>query len=151
MHLKFQKLSPHALDPVQGYSGDLGVDLRTPQGFTIPARGEYLVDTAIRIQIPAVPTALEESFHLGCFIWSKSGLSVRSNIEKGAGVIDPNYTGPLKIKLYNHGDQDAHFERGDKIAQMVFMLCARIQAIQESDLSDQQSNRGAGGFGSSGR
>lgn len=151
MQLHFQKLSPEALEPVQGYSGDLGVDLRTPAAFTIPARGEYVVDTAIRIQIPAVPDALRESFQLGCFIWSKSGLSVRSNIEKGAGVVDPNYTGPLKIKLYNHGDCEVHFERGDKIAQMVFMLCARIQSLQESDLSHLSSERGEAGFGSSGR
>lgn len=151
MQLRYQKLHPEALEPVQGYSGDLGVDLRTPEAFSISARGEYVVDTGIRIQIPDVPTMLEESFHLGCFIWSKSGLSVRSNIEKGAGVIDPNYTGPLKIKLYNHGDQDVHFERGHKIAQMVFMLCARIQSMEETDLSHLQSERGAGGFGSSGK
>lgn len=66
-------------------------------------------------------------------------------------MIDPGYTGSLQIKLYNHGHQDVSFECGDKIAQMVFMLCAHIDQVQESNLDDWQTDRGEKGFGSSGR
>ncbi|MEZ0371405.1 MAG: hypothetical protein ACAI44_20095, partial [Candidatus Sericytochromatia bacterium] len=134
-----------------GYAADLGIDLCTPAAFTLPARGNYVVDTGLRIKIPAVPEALSADFQLGCFIWAKSGLAVKSNIEKGAGVVDPGYTGPLRINLYNHGDTDVPFAAGDKIAQMVFMLCAKIDAVVETDLDHHQTERGERGFGSSGR
>ncbi|PKL76822.1 MAG: dUTP diphosphatase, partial [Candidatus Melainabacteria bacterium HGW-Melainabacteria-1] len=137
--------------PQTGYEGDLGIDLCTPESLVLPARGSALVDTGIRIRIPEVPDSLREHFQLGCFIWAKSGLSVKSNIEKGAGVVDPGYTGPLRIKLYNHGDADVHFAPGDKIAQMVFMLCAKISAVVEVDLEHVSTERGERGFGSSGR
>lgn len=151
MQLRYQKLRPDALSPETAYGQALGLDLRTPEAVILPARGSGLVDTGLRIQIPEVPALLQPDFILGCFIWAKSGLSVKSNIEKGAGVVDPDYTGPLRIKLYNHGDSDVSFEPGDKIAQMVFMLCARISEISETDLEHWQTERGGRGFGSSGR
>lgn len=151
MQLLFQKLTPEAVAPRTGYDADLGVDLCTPQAVCIPARGAVVIDTGVRIQIPSVPAALQEFFQLGCFIWGKSGLSVKSNIEKGAGVVDPGYTGPLRIKLYNLGDADVAFAAGDKIAQMVFMLCAKIDSVREGDLDHLQTERGERGFGSSGR
>ena len=151
MQLFYQKLTPEAYPPEQGYDGDLGFDIRTPTAFVIPAGQGIVVDTRLRIQLPALPKAFQADFVLGCFVWSKSGLSVKSNIEKGAGVIDPNYTGELKIKLYNHGDIDRAFDAGDKIAQLVMMVCARLHGSQEVDLSEWETARGQQGFGSSGR
>lgn len=151
MLLHYQKLNPDACDPKLGYEADLGIDLCTPYALTIPGRGAAVVDTGLRIRVPEVPPALADFFRLGCFIWAKSGLSVKSNIEKGAGVVDPGYTGPLRIKLYNHGEAEVHFEPGDKIAQMVFMLCAKIDAVLETDLEHHVTERGERGFGSSGR
>lgn len=151
MLLRYQKLRPDAYSPETVYGMDLGIDLRTPEAVMIAAKSSQVIDTGLRIQIPEVPQTLKPDFILGCFIWSKSGLSVKSNIEKGAGVIDPGYTGSLQIKLYNHGDQNVLFARGDKIAQMVFMLCAHIDQVEESNLDDWQTERGAKGFGSSGR
>ncbi len=151
MQLRYQKLRPDALTPETAYGQALGLDLRTPEALTLPARGSGLIDTGLRIQIPEPPDSLKTDFQIGCFIWAKSGLSVKSNIEKGAGVVDPDYTGPLRIKLYNHGDQDVKFEAGDKIAQMVFMLCAKITDITETNLEHWQTERGSQGFGSSGR
>ena len=151
MHIRFQKLRPEAHAPQLAYPGDLGMDIRTPVSLTIPAGGQGLVETGLQIEIPTIPAALAEDFQLGCFVWSKSGLSVRDHIEKGAGVIDPNYTGELKIKLYNHGETDKHFAAGDKVAQLVFQLCAKLSATTEADLSHKESERGSQGFGSSGK
>lgn len=151
MQLRYQKLRPDALAPGTAYGRDLGLDLCTPEAFIIQARSSTVVDTGLRIQIPEVPESLQPMFQLGCFIWAKSGLSVKSNIEKGAGVVDPGYTGSLRIKLYNHGPEPVNFEAGDKIAQMVFMLCACIDEAIETDLEHWQTERGERGFGSSGR
>lgn len=150
MQLQYQKLNPAAVAPRTGYEADLGIDLCTPAALTLPARGHGVIDTGLRIRIPEVPAGLSDFFQLGCFIWAKSGLSVKSNIEKGAGVVDPGYTGPLRIKLYNHGDSPVEFAAGDKIAQMVFMLCAKIDEVAETDLDHLQTERGERGFGSSG-
>ena len=94
------------------------------KGFVLAPRSQHLVDTGLQLEIPVLPEPWQAHFQLGCFVWSKSGLSDKSNIEKGAGVIDPNYTGELKIKLYNHGDTPRPFAAGDKVAQLVFQLCA---------------------------
>lgn len=150
MHLRYQKLRPDACDPVQGYPGDLGVDVCTPTAFEIAPGGSYQVDTGLRIRLPELPAAWVADFQLGCFVWAKSGLSARSNIETGAGVVDPNYTGSLRIQLYNHGTAPVVFAAGQKIAQLVLMVCPRLAGLQESDLSDWATVRGAQGFGSSG-
>ncbi|MGV3524471.1 MAG: dUTP diphosphatase [Candidatus Sericytochromatia bacterium] len=150
MKLSYQKLHPEACDLIFGYAGDLGADICTPVATVIPARGNALIDTGLRIAVPDLPAPWQESFQWGCFVWSKSGLAVKSNIEKGAGVIDPNYTGALKIKLYNQGDLDVSFSAGDRIAQLVLMLCARLQGVQETDLSHLETSRGEKGFGSQG-
>lgn len=154
MQIRFQKLHPEAVIPRLAYAGDLGVDVHALKGFVLEPRSHQLVDTGLQLEIPVLPAPWQDHFQLGCFVWSKSGLSVKSNIEKGAGVIDPNYTGELKIKLYNHGDLARTFAAGDKVAQLVFQLCARITTVVEADLShahqDPQNPRGQKGFGSSG-
>ncbi len=151
MQINFQKLRPEAILPEVAYVGDLGLDIRTCEAFTLPPGGSYVAPTGLQLQMPGLPEPLCTYLQLGCFVWSKSGLSVKSNIEKGAGVIDPNYTGELMIKLYNHGETVRSFAVGDKVAQLVFQVCAKITAVSEVNLSDHQSERGRRGFGSSGR
>lgn len=137
---------------VLGRDGDLGVDVRTPNGFSLAPQESACISTGISIEQPKVPEFLSEYFQVGCFVESKSGLSVKSNIEKGAGVIDPNYTGELIIKLYNHSEKRyAFFRKGDKICQLVFKLCAIIDEIEEVDEITENKDRGNKGFGSSGR
>ena len=149
MNLKVE-LTKGAIMPKIGYDGDLGIDLCTPRDFAIQAHSSVTIDTGVKIQMPELPPHLTSWFNMGCFIHSKSGLSVKSNIEKGAGVVDPNYTGTLVIKLFCHGDKGRTFKQGDKIAQMVFKPCLKITSITEGDIS-RDSERGDKGFGSSGR
>ena len=79
---------------------------------------------------------------------SKSGLNVNKSI-LSEGVIDSGYTGTIRVKLYNHGDQTVVFERGDKVTQLVILPFLAGQFRQADSLDDTE--RGAGGFGSTGK
>ena len=79
---------------------------------------------------------------------SKSGLNVRHGITSD-GLIDEGYTGEIVVKLYNNGDEDYVVMPGDKISQLVIIpvLYEPVELAGELEKTD----RGAGGFGSSGR
>ena len=81
-------------------------------------------------------------------IKSKSGLNVRSGLVS-EGVIDVGYSGNIVVKLYNHSDKPYGFKAGDKITQLVIMPILTPTFEQVDSLED--SERGANGFGSSGR
>ena len=66
----------------------------------------------------------------------------------GAGVIDANYTGPIGIVLFNHGDQDFQIQEGDRIAQLILEQIADKPVIEVQELI--QTQRGDKGFGLSG-
>ena len=79
---------------------------------------------------------------------SKSGLNVKHDITS-EGVIDVGYTGSIVVKLYNHGIKPYSVKRGDKITQLVIMpiICPSIEIVEDL----QETERGNGGFGSTGR
>ena len=79
---------------------------------------------------------------------SKSGLNVKHNLI-GTGTIDSGYTGTIKVKLYNLGDTDYQILRGDKIIQMVILPCGYCEFTQVEKFAETE--RGDGGFGSTGR
>ena len=82
---------------------------------------------------------------------SKSGLNVKSGI-LSEGVVDSLYSGSIVVKLYNHSDAPKHFEKGDKITQIVIMPIPFIELEEVDNLGEfEASERGADGFGSSGR
>ena len=100
----------------------------------------------------AVPTGLSIELPPGfeCQVRPRSGLALMNSITvaNSPGTIDPGYRGEVKVILLNLGRENYQVQKGDRIAQMVV---ARYEAIdlEESDLS--ATERGAGGFGSSGR
>jgi dUTP pyrophosphatase len=95
-------------------------------------------DTGVHVAIP--------EGYVG-FIKSKSGLMVNHNITTD-GTIDAHYTGSIKVKLFNHGEP-YYVHAGDKIAQLVILKCE----LPELELVDhlEETDRGDGGFGSTGR
>lgn len=98
-----------------------------------------LVNLGFKIQLPN-----------GCYgrIAPRSGLAVRHSIDIGAGVIDEDYRGPIKVLLINGSNSEVEFKKGDRICQLI---CEKIYYpdIEEvTTLSD--SERGEFGFGSSG-
>ena len=78
---------------------------------------------------------------------SKSGLNVKHDLI-GTGTIDSGYSGSIRVKLYNLGDTDYQILRGDKIIQMVILPCAYTEFTIVD--SFKESERGNGGFGSTG-
>lgn len=137
--------------PVRAHGDDAGYDLRTPADFNLPAMtegipfadtpscGMAVVDTGVHIQIP--------KGYCGMVV-SKSGLNVNKNITV-TGLIDSGYTGTIRVKLYNYGKTAWQFKRGDKIAQLV-LLPVYTPYLNPVD-SLEKTERGNGGFGSTGR
>ena len=125
--------------PLRAHPFDAGMDLFSRTDTLIPARGSAVFDTGVHMEIP-------EGF-VG-FIKSKSGLNVKKNLQ-AEGVIDAGYTGPIVVKVYNHGDEDVRISAGDKLTQLVILPVA----LPELELTESltETERGAGGFGSTGR
>jgi len=138
MNLKV-KLDEGAKMPTKAHEEDAGFDLYSREDKTIKARSGECFDTGVHIGIPNGMVG---------FLKSKSGLNVRHCL-LGEGVIDAGYTGPIVVKLYNHSDQDYEVKQGDKISQIVFLPIPEISLTEATEL--EESERGEGGFGSTGR
>lgn len=132
-------LDEGAFMPEFAHKTDAGADLRSPVDVVIPARGSAVIDTGIHVEVPEGFTG---------FLKSKSGLNVNHNLI-GEGVIDSGYQGSIRVKLYNLGDKDYQIHRGDKIIQLVIMPCVYCEFTEVEQFAD--SERGDGGFGSTGR
>ena len=146
--MKVTCLSPQAKLPMKASEGAAGYDLFASEAAVVPASamrdgrveiGHALVGTGIAISLPAG--------HVGR-IGSRSGLSVKHNIEVGAGWIDPDYRGEVKIEMKNFSGQDFLVEEGMRIAQL-FILPFASPKLEETD-GLPTSARGTGGFGSTG-
>jgi deoxyuridine 5'-triphosphate nucleotidohydrolase len=77
-----------------------------------------------------------------------SGLAVKKMIDCGAGVVDADYRGNVGVVLFNFGSEDFHVEVGDRIAQLILEQISMVPAVQVEELTETE--RGAGGFGSTG-
>ena len=128
-----------AFIPEFAHKTDAGADLRSPIDTVVPARGSVVIDTGVHVEIPEGYVGM---------LKSKSGLNVKHNLI-GEGVIDCGFMGSIRVKLYNHGDTDYQILRGDKIIQMVILPCVYCEFTGVEEFAD--SERGTGGFGSTGR
>jgi dUTP pyrophosphatase len=143
MHLRIKRLSPDARLPsyAHGPLEDAGMDLLATELTILTPGKPQLVPTGLAIEIPAGYEAQ---------IRPRSGLALKHSITlpNAPATIDPGYRGEIKVILLNLGADVYVIEKGDRIAQMVV---ARYESVewQESELND--SARGEGGFGSSGR
>ena len=132
-------LNNSAFMPEFAHKTDAGADLRSPICATVPARGSVVIDTGVHVEIPEGYVGM---------LKSKSGLNVKHNLI-GEGVIDCGFMGSIRVKLYNLGDTDYQILRGDKIIQMVILPCVYCEFTQVDKFAETE--RGDGGFGSTGR
>ena len=132
-------LDPGAKMPTRAHDTDAGLDLYSPVDALIYHDGSITIDTGVHVQIPAG--------YVG-FLKSKSGLNVKYGITS-EGVIDSGYTGSICVKLYNHGHCAVSIEKGQKISQLV--LLPIITPELELVGSLEETERGEGGFGSTGK
>jgi dUTP pyrophosphatase len=130
---------PGAL-PEYGSPASAGADLRAAEDLDLPPGGRAAVATGIQVALP--------EGHVG-LVWPRSGLALRHGIDTLAGVIDSDYRGEVKVVLVNHGQDHFRIAKGDRIAQLLVQPVARVVFRRAEDLS--QTDRGAGGFGSTGR
>ena len=141
MDASFQKTARVTGSFVPSYShpGDAGVDLKASERSNVPARSKYLVSTGMRIALP--------EGHVG-LIWPRSGLAVKYSIDCGAGVIDAQYRGEIKVLLFNHSDEDFLIAPGDRIAQLLIQKVESIHFLSVNNLDNTERNES--GFGSTG-
>ncbi len=143
MRIRIQKLSPDAALPeyAHGPHEDAGMDLRALHPATLHPHVPVAVPTGLAIELPPGYEAQ---------VRPRSGLALKHaiTVPNSPATIDPGYRGEIRVILLNLGATEYQIEKGDRIAQMVI---ARYEPVEweEGGLTDSQ--RGSGGFGSSGR
>jgi dUTP pyrophosphatase len=146
--MKISRLSSHAQLPRRASEGAAGFDLFAAARTVIPAA--RMLEGRVNIGRALVPTGVALSIpegHVGR-VGSRSGLSVKHNIETGAGWIDSDYRGELKVELKNFSGLEFVVEEGDRIAQLIILPIVTPELEEVDALSP--TTRGAGGFGSTG-
>jgi len=138
--LRFAKLTENATTPTRGSALSAGYDLYSGYDCTIEAKGKHTVMTDIQIALPD-----------GCYgrVAPRSGLAHKHFIDVGAGVIDQDYRGNVGVVMFNFSDTDFKISKGDRIAQLI---CERIYLPELEELKSlDDTDRGSGGFGSTGK
>ena len=137
--LKCMKLTDTAKIPTRGSKESAGLDIYSDKSCSIKPGGRCLVSTGIAV-----------SFNPGYVmrLVPRSGLTVKYGITVGAGVIDSDYRGEVKVVIYNLGGEDVYFESGDRVAQALLYTVDISDPVEVDTLSG--SDRGTGGFGSTG-
>lgn len=133
------KLDKGAFMPTRAHEDDAGLDIYAMEDKIVPLFGSAIFDTGVHIELPKGTVGM---------LKSKSGLNVKHGLTS-EGVIDVGYTGSICVKLYNNGYLPYKVKKGDKISQLVIMpiLTPTLELVE--DLGETE--RGSGGFGSTGR
>lgn len=141
MVLKFKRIHQDASIPAYAHPSDAGMDVRSVENIVIPARGRALVHTGLVMLLPPEYEAQ---------VRPRSGLALKNGVTvlNTPGTIDSGYRGEVGVILFNSSDEPFSVAKGDKIAQIVIAPVTQpeIAETDEVDLTD----RGAGGFGSTG-
>lgn len=137
--LLVQKLAPTATIPTRGSAFAAGYDLYASTPITVQSKNKALVSTSLAIAVP-----------LGTYgrVAPRSGLASKHFLDTGAGVIDADYRGEVKVLLFNFSDVDYEVKQGERIAQLVLERIVTPDVVEVETL--EVSVRGAGGFGSTG-
>ena len=132
-------LSPNATLPTRGSEKAAGLDLHSSQNTVVPARTHGIVETDIAIQFPDGMYAR---------IAPRSGLALKHGVHVGAGVIDQDYTGPIRVCLFNHEDHEFEIKKGDRIAHLILEGIYSLPVKEVIAL--EETSRSSAGFGSTG-
>ena len=153
MDLKVARLREDAKLPHRAYPTDAGMDLFycpngdrihiiREEGRAVEPRESVLLPTGIRVEVP---------YGYMLEVKNKSGVATKRQLVVGACVVDPGYEGELYVNLHNLGLSTQYIKPGTKIAQAVLVPISHC-GVEEVTLEDfdKQSQRGSGGFGSTG-
>jgi len=141
--IKFKKLRPSASLPTYVDGGAGGADLRADidEPYTLESGERILMPTGLSMEMPPGMAAL---------ILPRSGMALKCGLTvlNAPGLVDSSFRGEVCVILINHGELNIVIRPGDRIAQMLFTSARQEMLFEVESLRDTE--RGAGGFGSSG-
>lgn len=143
MNLRVRRLDPGLPLPSYARPGDAGLDLFSAEAVTLKPGERAAIPTGLAVEIP---------IGYAGFVHARSGRALREGLAlvNAPGLIDCGYRGEVKVIVVNLDATDAvHVDRGDKIAQLVIQPVATAALEEVDDLA--ATDRGEGGFGSTGR
>ncbi len=142
---KIKKLRENAKIPFRATPGSAGMDLYAciDEPITLGGGEKAVIPTGIAIELP--------SAELGAFVFARSGLAIKHGIGllNSVGVIDSDYRGEICGGVINQFKEEYTIQPDERIAQLVIMPVSLITPVEAEELDDTQ--RGAGGFGSTGK
>ena len=139
LQVKIKRLHPSAVIPTYAKAGDAGMDLVATS--VIGESDQVTYGTGIAVEIPAG--------YVGLIFPRSSIRKTALSLSNAVGVIDSGYRGEISATFNRSFDNDrCHYSHGDKVAQMIIMPYPQIEFEEVDDLST--TDRGAGGFGSTG-
>ena len=140
MEIKVQRLNSEAIIPTKANLSDAGWDLYAAEDAIIDPSARELISTGVAIAVPEGFVGL---------IWDRSSMAAKRGVHRFAGVIDSGYRGEIKVCLWNASDRYCVVNRGERIAQILFQQVPPFTLNEVFSLDD--TDRGRGGFGSSGK
>ena len=141
--VEFKKLSDNAVMPTFGTEFSAGADLYSAEDEIVINPGETkFIGTGIATAIPPYAVGL---------VYARSGLACKKGLAPAnkVGVIDSDYRGEIKVALHNHGNVAQTVLKGERVAQMVIAPYFKVDYVEVNSLDETE--RGEGGFGSTGR
>lgn len=141
MTLSFKRVHPDAVLPAYAHPSDAGMDIRSVDSLVIPAGKRALVKTGLVINLPPLYEAQ---------VRPRSGLALKQGVTvlNTPGTIDSGYRGEIGVILMNLGENDFEVKTGDRIAQLVIAPVTQPTIVEATEID--ATDRGAGGFGSTG-
>jgi dUTP pyrophosphatase len=133
------KCNENAIVPKRGSEYSAGSDLHSLLDYVIEPKSRCLISTGLKIQFPN---------NVYGRIAPRSGLALKYGIDVMAGVIDPDYTGEIKVILYNTNDIKFEVQKDDRIAQIIFESFKYPSFTLVNEIVE--THRSSGGFGSTG-
>jgi dUTP pyrophosphatase len=140
--LRVKRLTAASQLPTSSHLGDAGLDLFSVENATLQPGDSQMIRTGIAIELPSGTEGQ---------IRPRSGLALehRVTVLNAPGTVDQGYRGEIGVILINHGRTTFEITAGMRIAQLVVKPVFQVSVVEESDL--KRSERGTGGFGSSGQ
>ncbi len=141
---KVKKLVPNAKIPARATEGSAGYDLCTciTEPVTIAPGERFVFPTGIAVALPENTAGM---------IYTRSGLGIKHGIHvtNGVGVIDWDYRGEIRVGLHNLSNEPYTVNPGDRVAQLILTPVVTPEIVEADELDE--TDRGAGGFGSTGK
>ena len=134
--LQFVKMSPKAVVPTKATRYSIGLDLHSPDNYLIRPKKQVLIPTQIKLGIPPG--------HYGRIV-SKSWLAIQNQVHVGTGIIDPDYTGEIKVLLINNSKHYYQVKEGEAIGQLILeKACIPILRQVKELPTTERGDRGCG-------